>query len=179
MIETKVKKCWVKFVPPNPPLVGFEVDKESLDDYYALKDQDLTGYTITLKKKKIKSRDMHNYMWALCDEIAKNRRDFTEWTKEDVYRHAVREVGLWHDIMVSNEDINNIIADWKRNGIGWFAETVFAGQTETVLRLYRGASVYDADQLYRLTNYVVDMAKETGVETITDAEMKRLKEMWS
>ena len=178
MIEVKVKKCWVSFKPPTPAYVGFEVEKEVLDEFRSVLGKDLTGYTLTLKKKKQKSRDMHNYMWALCDEIAKRDRSFYSVTKEDIYRLAVREVGLWNDIKVSNESTKDLIEDWQRNGIGWFAETVFRSDTETVLRLYRGASVYDAEHLYRLTNYVVDMAKELGIETITDTEMERLKELW-
>ena len=178
MIEVKVKKCWVKFKPPAPACVGFEVERKALDEFREVLGKDLTGYTLTLKKKRNKSRDMHNYMWALCDEIAKTKRGFFSVTKEDVYRLAVREVGLWNDVKVPNESTEELISDWSRNGIGWFAETVFHGDKETTIRLYRGASVYGADELYRLTNHVVDMAKEVGIETITDTEMNRLKELW-
>ena len=178
MIEVKVKKCWVKFKPPAPPLVGFEVERESLDEFKDVLGKDLDGYTITFKKPKQKSRDMHNYMWALCDAIAKKKHGFMSLTKEDIYRLAVRDVGLWNDVKVPNESTKELIEDWQRNGIGWFAETVFRGEEETTIRLYRGASVYDADHLYRLTNYVVEMAKEAGITTITDREMQRLKENW-
>lgn len=178
MIEVKVKKCWVKFKPPAPPLVGFQVDRESLDDFKDVLGKDLNDYILTLKKKKYKSRDMHNYMWALCDAIAKRRHGFMSLTKEDVYRLAVRDVGLWFDGKFPNKDTQKVISDWERNGIGWFAETVFRGEEETTLRLYRGASVYNAEELYRLTNYVVQMAQEAGVSTITDKEMQQLKEAW-
>ena len=175
MIETKVKQCRIKL---TPPVVAFEVEKSVLSDFEPLMDKNIDGYILTLKKRKNKSRDMHNYMWALCDKIAQNMHDFRIWTKEDIYRMAVREVGKWTDVKVPNEDTKDIISDWERNGTGWFAETVFRGSEETILRLYRGASVYDADAMYRLTNYVVDMAKEKKIETITDTEMKRLKELW-
>jgi len=178
MIEVGVKKCWVKFKPPAPPLVGFQVEREALDEFKDVLGKDLTGYTITLKKPKNKSRDMHNYMWALCDAIAKRRHGFMSLTKEDIYRLAVRDVGLWNDVKVPNDSSKELIEDWQRNGIGWFAETVFRGEEETTLRLYRGASVYDADQLYRLTNYVVQMAEEAGINTITRSEMEQLKEKW-
>ena len=178
MIEVGVKKCWVKFKPPAPPLVGFQVDRESLDEFKDVLGKDLNGYVITLKKPKQKSRDMHNYMWALCDAIAKKRHGFMSLTKEDIYRLAVRDVGLWNDVKVPNESTKELIEDWQRNGIGWFAETVFRGDEETTIRLYRGASVYDAEQLYRLTNYVVQMANDVGINTITKSEMEQLKEKW-
>lgn len=178
MIDVGVKKCWIKFKPPAPPLVGFQVDRESLDEFRNVLGKDLTGYTITLKKPKQKSRDMHNYMWALCDAIAKKRHGFMSLTKEDIYRLAVRDVGLWNDVKVPNDSTKELIEDWQRNGIGWFAETVFRGEEETTLRLYRGASVYDAEQLYRLTNYVVQMAEDAGINTITEREMNELKERW-
>lgn len=178
MIEVKVKQCWVKFQPPAPALVGFQIEREDLDEFKDVLGKDLNGYTITLKKRKNKSRDMHNYMWALCDAIARKKHGFQSLTKEDVYRLAVREIGLWNDIKVPNDATKELIADWERNGVGWFAETVFRGDEETTLRLYRGASVYDADQLYRLTNYVVNMAEEQGISTITRREMQLLKEAW-
>jgi len=178
MIEVGVKKCWVKFKPPAPPLVGFQVDREALDEFKDVLGKDLNGYVITLKKPKQKSRDMHNYMWALCDAIAKKRHGFMSLTKEDIYRLAVRDVGLWNDVKVPNESTKELIEDWQRNGIGWFAETVFRGDEETTIRLYRGASVYDAEQLYRLTNYVVQMANDVGINTITKSEMEQLKEKW-
>lgn len=178
MIETKIKKCWIKFVPPEPPLVGFEVDKETLDEFRPYLGKDLEGYALTLKKKKNKSRNMHNYMWVLCDKIARARNDFIHWTKEDIYRMAVREVGLWTDATVTNESTKDLINDWQNNGVGWFAEVITRGSESTSIRLYRGASVYSAEDLYRLTNHVVEMAKESGVETISDAELNRLKELW-
>ena len=178
MIEVKVKKCWVKFKPPAPPLVGFEINREDLDEFGDVLGKDLSGYTITLKKPKQKSINMHNYMWALCDAIARKRHGFMSLTKEDVYRLAVRDVGLWNDVKVPNDSTKELIEDWQRNGIGWFADTVFRGDEETTLRLYRGASVYNAEELYRLTNYVVQMAQDAGVSTITDSEMQKLKESW-
>ena len=178
MIEIRPKKCWIKFTPPDPPLVGFQINREELDDFRPYLGRDLSDHVLVLKKKVHKSRNMHNYMWVLCDKIAQKMHDFTTWTKEDVYRMAVREVGLWNDIKVPNDGTKDLIADWQRNGIGWFAEAIIRGEDETVLRLYRGASVYSAEDLYRLTDYVVHMAKEKGIETVTEEELNRLKELW-
>lgn len=178
MIEVQVKKCWVKFNPPAPALVGFQIKREDLDEFKDVLGKDLDGYTLTLKKKKHKSINMHNYMWALCDAIAKRRHGFMSLSKDDIYRLAVRDVGLWNDVKVPNDSTKELIEDWERNGIGWFAETIFRGEEETTLRLYRGASVYNAEELYRLTDYVVQMAKDAGISTITDSEIQQLKEKW-
>lgn len=175
MIEVKPKKCWVKYVPPEPPLVGFEVDKADIDKFRDMLGKPLDGYSLTLKRKVRKSRDMNNYMWALCDEIASV---MTPMSKEEVYKMAVRDVGLWNDGSFNNEDIDNVISDWEKNGIGWFAEVLFRGGAQTIIRLYRGSSVYDGTQLYRLVNRVVDMAQELGIDTITESEMMRLKTLW-
>lgn len=175
MIEIRPKKCWVKYAPPAPPLVGFEVERQDLDLFHDLLGKPLDGYVVTVKKKIKKSRDMNNYMWALCDQIASTMQPLS---KEDVYQMAVREVGLWNDGTFANEDIESVISDWEKNGIGWFAEVVFRGGVQTVLRLYRGSSVYNGEQLYRLVNKVVDMAQELGIETITDGELKHLQTLW-
>lgn len=177
MIETKIKKCWIKFNPPAPALVGFEVAPEVLDDFHQYLGKDLSDHVLILKKKIRKSRSMHNYMWVLCDQIAKKRTDFISYTKEDIYRMAVRDVGLWYDVTLPTEQVRQFVTDWSKKGEGWFVETIIMGEEVTELRAYQGASVYDADALYRLTNYVVEMAKESGVETIPNDELERLKEM--
>lgn len=174
MIEVKPKKCWVKYTPPTPPLVGFEVEKEELDKFRDVLGKPLDKYTLVLKRKVKRSRDMNNYMWALCDEIGA----VMGMSKEEIYKMAVREVGLWNDGTFANDDMEDVISDWEKNGIGWFAEIVFRGGVQTVIRLYRGSSVYNGDQLYRLVNRVVDMAQELGINTITDGELKHLQILW-
>jgi hypothetical protein len=177
LIEVTPKHCSVNFRPPTTT-VSFVIDRDDANRFSPLVG-DLVNYSLVLKKKRNKSINMHNYMWVLCDKIAQARHDMMVLTKEDIYRMAVREAGLWNDVTVDNQNTKDLIADWQRNGIGWFAEVVFRGDEYTTLRLYRGASVYTADQLYRLTDYVVEMAKENGIDTISDAELKRLKELWN
>ena len=67
---------------------------------------------------------------------------------------------------------------WEKNGIGWFAEPYHHGQGTTVLRFYQGSSVYDGEQMRRLIDYVVDEAKDLGIDTMSSTEKERLIQLW-
>lgn len=132
------------------------------------------------KKRHQRSKEANAYMWVLIDKIADAIRD----TRENIYRQAVREAGVFTDVKVqTGEPMAELIADWSDNGIGWFAETFEkiydeeAGQMRMV-RLYKGSSRYDTKQMSRLLDYVIDSAKSLGIETATPDEIARMKATW-
>lgn len=122
-----------------------------------------------------RSLDANAYMWVLCDKIA----DAVHITKEEVYRKAIRQVGVWHDGAFVQRDVPQIIRMWSSNGIGWFVD-VFDSRLGGCrkLRLYHGSSLYDSKQMSRLIDYVVDEAKELGIDTATPDEIARLTAAW-
>lgn len=179
-IETKVRKMKTG-ADLDGLFVTFYLPKnERVNDFTRLKGKSIDGYVLTLKKPQKKTRNMHNYMWVLCDEIAKkmSAKSFDTYTKEDVYRNAIREVGKWQDYEVPTEAVKDLITGWIHNGLGWLVEVIVSDKSTTQVRLYQGASTYSGEDLYRLTNYVVDEAKELGIETITESELKHLEELW-
>ena len=57
-------------------------------------------YTLIFEKtKKSRSQNANSYLWVLCDKIARVVRT----TKEEVYRKAIREVGVFNDVAVLGE----------------------------------------------------------------------------
>lgn len=176
MIETKVKRLEVQ----DKGLsfwVSFQIPKsDAVNDFYKLKDKSLDGYTLTLKKKNKRSLDANSYMWVICGKIA----DKIRATKEEVYRKAVRECGSWIDGVFSAKDVPAVVASWSSNGIGWFCEYYHRTGAESVVsvRLYKGSSVYDSKEMTRLIDYIVDEAKDLGIETMTPDEIGRLKQLW-
>lgn len=135
-------------------------------------------YTVEIgPEKKVKSMNANSYMWVICDKIAKK---IQKNTKEDIYRHAIREVGVWEDNPKPIDKAQEHIETWNSIGIGWFSEEMRFSKLNgyTVVRDYYGSSVYNSKQMSVLIDYIVDQAKELDIETMTPAELERMKGEW-
>ena len=140
-------------------------------------------YDITIEpRRKKRSRNANAYMWVLADKIAEK----TQTTKEDVYREAIRRVGVFEDmsdifkdVAVVDEAADWLVASWAKNGIGWFAEKYDSRLKDcTKVRLYVGSSTYDTKEMSRLIDEIVEEAKYLGIETATPDEIARMKSTW-
>lgn len=139
-------------------------------------------YDIRIERKRQKrSKDANAYMWILADKIASAIRD----TKENVYRDAVRQVGVFSDVAVqTGEPMTELISTWSEKGIGWFAEWFdtsikdAGGREMKRVRLYKGSSTYDTKQMSRLLDYIIIEAKDLGIETETPEELEKIKALW-
>lgn len=133
-------------------------------------------YDLTIERHREKrSQNANSYMWVLADKIA----DKTQTTKEDVYREAIRRVGVFKDVAVINDAAEWLVNSWQKNGIGWFAEdfdSTLNGCRK--VRLYSGSSTYNTKEMSRLIDEIVEEAKALDIETATPDELKRLKEEW-
>jgi len=119
-----------------------------------------------LSKKKTLSANA--YLWKLCFEIANKIGS----TKEEVYREAIREKGVFEQREIT--DIEAFNRKWAELGTGFFTEMVSPG----IYNSYYGSSVYDRKELSQIIDYVVEEAKILGIETMTADEQIKLMEMW-
>lgn len=134
-------------------------------------------YEVTIKQYRQKrSLDANAYLWVLCGKLA----EVAEIPKEDVYRSAIKSVGVSDVVCVRACGERSLIDGWKNNGIGWFAESMGDSKIEGCrnVTLYYGSSSYNTKEMSRLIDYVVDEAKMCGVETMTPAELALLKDGW-
>lgn len=134
-------------------------------------------YEIIASKKK-RSLNANDYCWKLCTMIA----DAIRSTKEDIYRDAIKDVGIYRDFHgILPNDVKTLITAWKRQGTGWMAEQLdFDPDGEhVVIRAYYGSSVYNSKQMSRLIDWLVTEAKELGLETKPQEEVKALLESWN
>lgn len=170
MIRTKIKSCEVHAVLDNEIIIKL-ADRRDLS---LVDGKNFDGYTLILKKEKPKSVNINSYMWQLCDKIGKRIRA----TKMDVYRKAVREVGVYIDTLIPAGREEEYKRMWAHNGEGWFAEESGRWKGQTVFKAYYGSSVYDMEQMRRLVDYVVDEATDLGIETRTPLEIAHLQSLW-
>jgi hypothetical protein len=157
---------WIAFLVPN-----------GAQEFVPKLDKPQTVDIKPLRKKR--SLDANSYMWVICDKIAKAMHD-GKTTKEDVYRHAIREVGEWEDKPIPNEDVEKHIRMWGMIGEGWFSEERRDSKLpgHKVVRDYYGSHIYDTVSMSRLIDYIVEQAKEMDIPTDTPDEIARIKAAW-
>lgn len=149
------------------------LDGDFRDKWDELKEVDLE---VTIKKyRKKRSKNANDYLWVLCEEIAKNQGI----TKEEVYRKQIREVGVYEPLPVREDAIERFDAAWRQKGIGWFTEVVddsFPGYKK--IFAYYGTSVYNTEEMSRVINAAVEDARALGIDLISPEEMSLLMEEW-
>ncbi|MGN0787089.1 MAG: hypothetical protein ACI4OB_06825 [Christensenellales bacterium] len=144
-----------------------------------LKEYDLD---ITVKKhRERRSRDANAYCWVLCEKLAQAlSSDRSKITKEDVYRQAIREVGVYKDVSLDQDNALTFRKAWEMIGTGWVTERVDFSQdgTNETVRFYYGSSRYNTKQMSRLIDGLVQDCQAVGIETMTPAEIAELKSKW-
>lgn len=151
-----------------------KVPNDMLDEINKLYDQDLE---IKFQKKRHKrSADANAYLWVLIDKLAEK----LNLTKEEVYRHYIKDVGVFETVPIKNIAVETWIKNWESKGLGWVCESLGTSKLEgyTNIVSYYGSSVYDTKQMARLINSIVEDCKTQGIATLPDEELQVLVNEW-
>lgn len=129
-----------------------------------------------VKEHKLKrSLNANAYCWLLMNKIA----DAIKSTKEEVYREYIKNKGIFRLITMNKEATDTFIRVWQEKGLGWICDTSeskYEGMVDVVA--YYGTSSYNTKQMANFIDYVVDEAKNLGIETLPPDEIERLKSLW-
>lgn len=108
------------------------------------------------RARKKRSLDANAYMWALCTEIG-NRIGLS---KEEVYRHNIREGGEYYPLPIKDEAVKGFSEKWTSNGVGWFCDVVGNSKHQgyKLIFAYYGSSEYDSKQMSMLINRIKEDA---------------------
>ena len=150
---------------------------ESREIWDKLHDKDVN---VEVKQyRNIRSRDANNFCWALCSDIGKALRP--PIPKEEVYRKAIRDVGVYTPIPVKEEAVEAWCRNWSSGGTGWFCDVIDNSKLKgyKLLHAYYGSSTYDSKEMSILIDYLVDDAEQMGLPIpLGKEEMERLKADW-
>lgn len=159
------------------PTISFEVNEQN--DFKEMVDEMKGLEKLSIEVKPFRQRrslDANAYCWVLLDKLAEKLRT----PKVTVYRQYIQNIGGNSEIVcVKNEAVKRLCEGWQRNGIGWQTDTFDSkldGCTNVIL--YYGSSVYDASQMGRLLDLIIQDCKAVGIPTETPDEIARLKSMW-
>lgn len=146
------------------------------------------------KANKRRSYEANNYLWHLCGEIAKASSKFSNDGKEDVYKEAIRKKGEFEPLLVKEEAVSTFVYRWEEKGLGWFVDIMdeyigpdseyadFMGdavmERYRLLHAYYGSSTYDTLSMSRVIDYVVNMANDLGIPTLTPKEEAKMLAAW-
>ena len=130
------------------------------------------------KESKARSKDANAFCWALCADIGKALNP--PLSKEDVYRTAIKAVGVYTPVIVVVWDIDTIRRRWESHGTGWFVEVADdAGTGKKMIHLYYGSSTYTVDEMRVLIDWLVDTAQQMQlVIPLSKDEEEKMLERW-
>ena len=151
-------------------------DRNEARDTYA-KFQDAEVDATFKKHRKKRSLDANAYAWVLMDKLA----FATGLTKEQIYRSAVKDIGgNTETVCAVDESVDRLRTAWGMNGLGWQSETTpskIPGCTNVIL--YYGSSTYDAQQMSRLIDGLIQDCRSLNIETLPPDKLALMMEEWN
>lgn len=146
---------------------------------------DLRGKDLAIKIGKYiekRSGAANNYLWHLCGALAdKLSDDGVPYTKDEIYREAVRARGIYRDQGELPLDFAKTSRTaWELIGTGWITEQVDfePDGNKVIVRYYYGTSCYNKKQMSRVIDWLVAECQQQGIETKTPDQIANMLSLW-
>lgn len=125
-------------------------------------------------KKLVEKRtnSANSYAWVLCDKIAQA----VGITKEQVYRRAVTEVGVYDQLHVGAEELDHFKRIWEGQGLGYQVQEVGRNPAYVIINAYYGSHSYNSREMARLIENLTQDAMALDIETKSEEEVRSLLE---
>jgi hypothetical protein len=137
----------------QPLLDSFEPDKYELE---------------ISKRKRKRSLDANSYAWLLINELANVMRI----SKDETYLIMLKRYGQSQLIKLLSEGLPILLRAIK------YYEIVKEVDDCTYVKVFTGSSEYDSREMAVLIDGIVSECEELGINTMTPAEIERLKGGW-
>lgn len=123
--------------------------------------------------KERRSLNANSYFWKLADLLAVALKT----TKEDIYKHAIYNVGRFQTLEASNKEAaESFCKRWCMNGLGWYA---YCDKIKpTIIYMYYGSSVYNTAEMSRLIEYLQDECRRQNIEVRPKEEVDAMLRSW-
>lgn len=133
-------------------------------------------YTVEIThKRKKRSLSANAYCWVLCEKIAQKVGNIS---KEEVYRRAIRDVGVWDIYQNTPAAVARMERTWSRQGVGWMTERLESQDGVANIILYYGSSTYSVEEMNRLLDNLIQDAEALEIDTATPRERSLMMEAW-
>ena len=129
-------------------------------------------YEITRAKQK-RSLNANSYAWTLIGKIADALRE----SKEDIYLDMLKQYGQGGAVSIEERFVDNFKRTYKYHES--MGKSELKGKMFEHFRFWVGSSEYNTQEMSVLIDGIVQEAKNLDIETLTPAELARLKDEWS
>ena len=141
----------------------------------------LNGKEVNVEIKRAakgRSKDANAFCWALCADIG--RAITPPLSKEEVYREAIKAVGVYTPVNLIAWDVPTVLERWSEHGTGWIAEVVDdAGTGRKLVHLYYGSSTYTTQEMRTLLEWLLDQARQMNLPVpLSKKEEEEMLERW-
>lgn len=125
-----------------------------------------------------RSKDANSFCWAMCTDIGNALSPALP--KEDVYRKAIREVGVYEPLPIREDALEGFQRRWAAKGTGWFAEVIDDSKLPgyKLVFAYYGSSTYDTAEMSRLIDYLIDEMQQMQLPIPASKEKEELLKAW-
>ena len=156
-------------------LVSFVTRTHPGELFDRLKDKDVS---VEIKRYSPgRSLTANNFAWALCSDIGKALKP--PLAKEDVYRMAIKAVGVYTEVELFPWDVRTVLQRWSEHGTGWFAEVVDDAGRKKAVHLYYGSSTYTVEEMRVLLEWLVDQCAQMQIPIpLSEKDEEDLLERW-
>lgn len=134
---------------------------------------------ITMKRLfQKRSLDANRYFWKLLSEYSEEKQVDTI----EEYKERVKRLGIFRQFRIEADNVNTFKKTWEFQGIAWFCEindTEFFNRIEfKIINAYYGSSSFNARQMSRLINDLVEDCKEAEIGTKPKNEIESMLKEW-
>ena len=141
--------------------------------------QDKTKLFEVKEHRNKRSLDANSYCWVICEKIAQElSKDGTLITKEEVYKDAVKSVGVFIPFIVEEVAFDKFKYVWEHQGLGYQVQETAKKNKCVRVNCYYGSSSYDSKEMSRLIDALVQLAQSLNIETMPQQELNSLLESW-
>ena len=130
------------------------------------------------KAARGRSKDANAFCWALCADIG--RAMTPPESKEDIYRRAIKAVGVCWQTTLPLFSIDDVRRRWESHGTGWFMEVVDDDAPgRKLVQMFFGSSTYTVDEMRVLLEWLTDQARQMEIPIpLSKADEERMLERW-
>lgn len=127
-------------------------------------------YKLEAYKEK-RSNQANKYFWELLGQLC---FEMGLDTIEE-YKKRVRQLGIFRYWEIEKDNVKTFTKMWTEKGIAWFVDIVDIAENNKIgINAYYGSSSYNAKQMSKLIDGVVQDCQAIGIETKTQEEIKSL-----
>lgn len=175
-LKGKIVGIDLDFITHKPKITIQLTGQEDVlsEEFTKLQEEQLIDIELGKHKEK-RSLTANAYCWTLIGKIA----DVLKNTKEEVYREYIKDKGIYRVVTIDTKAVETFKKVWQERGLGWVceaSETNIPGLTDVTA--YYGTSSYNKKQMANFIDYIVQEAKELGIQTLPPDEINRLKSLW-